>query len=50
LLIHLQEYAAVLQEKQHILLDVREKIQYDICSLPNAWNIFEHVVCTKEDI
>lgn len=34
------EYRDVLLRKQkHLLLDVRDSLQYEICSLSNAWNI-----------
>ncbi|KAI8373229.1 adenylyltransferase [Radiomyces spectabilis] len=35
-----KDYNAVLTSgKPHLLLDVRPEIQYDICALPNSWNI-----------
>jgi len=40
LVITCKEYANILSEhRPHLLLDVREKVQFDICALPNSWNI-----------
>jgi adenylyltransferase/sulfurtransferase len=33
------EYEKLRKGKKHVLLDVREKVQFDICSLPGAINI-----------
>jgi len=41
LVVDSKEYEKVFRnrEKSHILLDVREEVQFNICALPNAWNI-----------
>ena len=38
--ISVQEYQVIIKEKKtHILLDVRETVQFNICSLPNSIHI-----------
>jgi adenylyltransferase/sulfurtransferase len=50
--IEASEYEKV-KEKEHLLLDVREKVQFDICSLPGSMNIpfstFQGVKADNDD-